>query len=81
MKHELKILPTYFKEVQEGRKTFEVRKNDRNFQSGDTVILKEWDSLKEYSGLELSFKIGYVLHLSGFFGGQDEYVILSLVKE
>lgn len=38
--HELKILPKYFSEVYSGNKTFEVRKNDRNFKVGDMLILK-----------------------------------------
>ena len=42
MKHELKTWPQYFCRVADGTKTFEVRKNDRGFQQGDTVILKEW---------------------------------------
>lgn len=32
MIHELKILPQYFKEVVNGNKNFEVRKNDRGFK-------------------------------------------------
>lgn len=43
MKHELKTWPQYFCRVADGTKTFEVRKNDRGFQPGDEVILKEWD--------------------------------------
>lgn len=43
MRHELKIWPQYFCRVEDGSKTFEVRKNDRGFQLGDTVILKEYD--------------------------------------
>jgi len=78
--HELKILPIYFQAVQEGRKTFEVRKNDRNFQNADTVTLKEWDQELGYSGLELSFKIGYVLPLDKFYGLQNDYVVFSLLK-
>lgn len=41
--HELKIWPQYFGRVKDGSKTFEVRENDRGFQPGDTVTLKEWD--------------------------------------
>ena len=35
--HELKIKYEYLKEVQAGRKTFELRKNDRDYQVGDLI--------------------------------------------
>ena len=41
MVHELKTDPAVFKAVSEGRKNFEIRKNDRNFQVGDELWLKE----------------------------------------
>ena len=43
MNHDLKITPAYFQAVIEGRKTFEIRQNDRGYQAGDTVTLQEWD--------------------------------------
>lgn len=43
MEHELKIWPQYFCRVKDGSKTFEVRKNDRGFQPGDFVKLREYD--------------------------------------
>jgi hypothetical protein len=43
MQHELKIWPQYFEPVAQGLKTFEVRKNDRAYQAGDTVVLREWN--------------------------------------
>jgi hypothetical protein len=47
MKHELKIWPQYYCRVEDGSKTFEVRKNDRGFQPGDEVILQEYNPEKE----------------------------------
>lgn len=79
-KHELKILPIYFDCVNEGRKTFEVRKNDRNFRSADTVVLREWEPELGYSGRELKFEIGYVLPLDKFMGPQTDYVVFSLLE-
>lgn len=43
MKHELKIWPQYYERIADGSKTFELRENDRGFQSGDFVRLREWD--------------------------------------
>jgi len=47
MKHELKIWPQYYCRVVDGSKTFEVRKNDRGFQPGDEVTLREWNPKTE----------------------------------
>lgn len=41
MIHSLKIESEFFKKIVEGTKTFEVRKNDRNFQVGDYLGLNE----------------------------------------
>ena len=37
--HELKCLPVYFDAVKRGDKNFEVRRDDRGFQKGDTIKL------------------------------------------
>lgn len=67
MRHELKIWPEFFREVVAGKKTFEIRFNDRDFAENDTVILKEWQKEKErFSGSEIRCKIKYVLTGSGF---------------
>lgn len=57
--HELKIEPVYFDEVRSGAKRFEIRKNDRNFQVGDGVFLKEWD-VDHYTGRYRTFKITFI---------------------
>lgn len=41
--HELKILPSFFASVVSGEKTFEICKNDREFNVGDRLRLLEWD--------------------------------------
>lgn len=43
MIHELKVSPEYFKAVISGKKTFEIRKNDRPFHIGDLLALNEFD--------------------------------------
>jgi hypothetical protein len=40
--HDLKCHPEPFRAVFEGRKTFEVRKNDRPYREGDLLRLSEW---------------------------------------
>lgn len=42
MIHALKILPEFFKAMAAGTKSFEVRKNDRPYHTGDYVALNEW---------------------------------------
>lgn len=42
-KHELKLDIKYFDDVRSGKKNFEIRKNDRDYQVGDILELKAWD--------------------------------------
>lgn len=74
--HELKTYPQYFQQTLEGNKPFEIRLNDRNFQVGDIVILKEWDNIK-YSGREIRGTIKYILD-DKFIGLSKGYVAFSL---
>jgi hypothetical protein len=85
MIHELKTWPVYFREVKSGAKPFEVRKNDRNFQVGDEVLLREYcpDGYFEmyeeahYTGEICHRKISYILK-GGNFGIADDVVIIGL---
>src|SRR5688500_18984252 len=41
--HDLKTWQAYFQPVWVGDKTFDIRYDDRAFQKGDVVLLREWD--------------------------------------
>ena len=74
--HDLKIEPAYFQAVLEGRKTFEVRYNDRGFNAGDTVKLIEWNPYYAcYTGMKLVKRIGYV----SSFSQKENWVVFSLL--
>lgn len=81
MHHDLKILPQYFQPVLDGRKTFEVRLDDRGFQAGDTVALHEYDTKRtndalRYTGRVLNATIGYVTA----YEQRQGYVVFSLMN-
>lgn len=67
MIHDLKTWPDNFLQVVCGRKTFEIRKNDRDFKSHDILHLQEYNpETKEYTGQACSFKVTYILDLTDF---------------
>lgn len=60
--HELKTWSEYYQEVEKGTKTFEIRKNDRDFTVGDILILKEYDPVREtYTGKSINMEVTYIL--------------------
>ena len=74
IKHKLKILPKYFKEIQSGNKRFELRIDDRNYQVGDTFVLLEYENGK-YTGRYYIQVISYVLRDCEKYGLMDGYCI------
>lgn len=87
MIHELKTWPHFFSAIASGDKNFEVRKNDRNFQLGDELLLREFkpenydDEVpgEHYTGRILHRQIRYILQ-GGEFGINEGYVVLGLAK-
>lgn len=75
-KHEIKILPQYYEDVFKGIKQFELRKDDRDYQVGDLVRLREWDG-KEYTGNKMIVGIKYVLRDCPEYGLMDGYCIFG----
>jgi hypothetical protein len=77
--HELKTWPAYFADLRSGKKTFELRKNDRDYQVGDRLILREYDPHKDrYTGKKLVRRVTHVLRYAPAFGLEVGYAILSI---
>lgn len=77
MQHELKTWPEFFQPILDGVKTFEIRKNDRNFKVGDLLRLREWnfESLK-YTHRELYVRVLYITD----FSQPEGQVVMSIKK-
>lgn len=75
MIHQLKLSSKYFDDVQNGTKTFEVRKNDRGFNVGDILILKEVVENDKYTGRTIKVKVTYFFSLFGLASG---YCVLGV---
>jgi len=79
--HELKTWPEYYQPMEEGIKRFEWRRNDRNFEVGDCLLLKEWTSATgSYTGREQLVYVEYIMGKQHEFGIHNEYVIMSIRK-
>lgn len=79
MKHELKCWPEHFRDLKRGKKV-EVRKNDRPFKVGDTLVLREYIPYRKqagkYTGERRNYWITHVLQFPA--GLRRGFVALSL---
>ena len=71
--HELRTWPAAYTAVADGRKTFEVRHNDRGFAVGDVLVLREWAAPIPgsggsgfYTGRALQRDVTYLIDLASF---------------
>lgn len=80
--HDLKLNIEFCDAVLNGEKTFEVRKNDRGFQTGDLIRFIPTDgTVREHAKHEISghtYKITYILNGWGIKNG---YVVLGIREE
>lgn len=75
--HNLKIWTQFFTDVKSGAKPFEVRKNDRDYEVGDTLILDEFDpNTEKYTGAWIPKLVTYKLDDPRFV--KEGFVILGL---
>lgn len=74
--HDVKIWPSYYREVLAGNKKFEIRVNDRGYKVGDVLLLREWDPDNEtYTGRFCKAAITYLL--DSFAGLSNDLCIMS----
>lgn len=85
MRHELRTWPLPFQAHWDGALTHTIRRFDRNFSEGDTLLLREYDPHRprhhledRYTGRSLVARVTYV-SLPGSFGLPDELCVMSLV--
>lgn len=82
MHHDIKSLKPYFQAVKANVKPFEIRKDDRGYQAGDTVtlheIVEDYNTLSNYktTSQTLDFTIGYVTA----YEQKPGYVVFSLLE-
>lgn len=76
--HGLKIGPLYFNAVSNGEKKAELRINDRNYQCGDFLLLREWAG--EYSGNKLVVKVTHILPIEGVITTGGNWVMMSIAN-
>ena len=83
--HELKIKHEYLVEVVMGRKTFELRKNDRDYQVGDLIRFIDIKQGSKggfdiYIDEDTLYKITYILKDVPEYGLDKDYCILAIKK-
>ena len=70
MTHDLKCYPEPFQALWDGRKRFELRNDDRGFQVGDWLRLREWDQGKvdqyfaHYTGRVAKAQVTYIARVA-----------------
>ena len=77
--HNIKIKKKYYDAVLSGEKTFEIRKNDRDYQVGDIIhfvpIADDCNMIIPHNPNE--YKITYVFH-GGEYGLEKEYCVFGI---
>jgi hypothetical protein len=77
--HCLKTWPGYYADVIDGRKTFEIRRFDRDFRIGDVLVLQEFDpETQKFTGEMESFIITYMLSDPAWV--KEDFVVLGIQR-
>lgn len=73
--HQIRIGTTFFNDVCNGEKTFELRKNDRGYAKGDILEMMEFTNGK-YTGRSVKVNVTYILE--DFAGLKEDYCIMAI---
>lgn len=75
--HRLKIWGIFFNAVINGKKLFEIRKMDRDFQVGDEILLQEFNHQQNaYTGRECMVRISYIYKSNDYL--REGYGVLAI---
>jgi len=75
--HLIKLEDTYFDHVMKGDKTFELRRNDREYEYGDYLIMREHlPGDKRLTGREILCQVNYTME--GFEGLKPGYILMGI---
>lgn len=78
--HELKIKEEYWNEILRGDKTFELRKDDRDYQVGDLIHFVKTDGYEFFCHSKDVYRIVYILKNVEQYGLDKDYCILGIKK-
>lgn len=73
--HQIRIATTYFEDAASGRKSFELRKNDRNYKEGDILEMMEFKDGRN-TGRIIRKVVTYLLE--NYSGLEDGYCIMGI---
>lgn len=81
--HHLKTWPEHFEAIRDGRKTFELRREeDRTFADTDTLVLEEFDpklrAVDGYTGRSILVQVTHLLRGPSPWGLEAGAVIMSI---
>lgn len=80
MTHYIKIKECYADAIMEERKTFEVRINDRGYNSGDYVCFMVFDEGVRKFKHKLDGEVFRITYVHSGLGMQDGYVVFSIER-
>ncbi len=58
--HTVKVWPQFYKSVESGERSFDIRKDDRGYEVGDNLVLHEYDPEEGFTGASTIKQITWI---------------------